>query len=122
MTLAMLCDAAGVPCKATGRWIERLVEVVVPTDVLIPRIDAEPGSLGAVRITTPPSLNPLQAARYSLAAMAYGMFDLVARESIRGAAWARPTVPSGRKRSGVAKSNAARQRAFRLRKIPQDMS
>ncbi|MHB1201325.1 MAG: hypothetical protein ACYCZ6_17600 [Polaromonas sp.] len=80
-----------------------------------PFIIAEPGSQGAVQINTPPNLNKQEAARYALAAMAYAMFDLVARESVRGQKWARPTMPSGRKRSGTAKSNSMRQRAHKAK-------
>ena len=117
VTLSVLCQAAGVSCRATGLWTERPVEVVVAVEGARPSVEAQPGLSGAVRVTTPVGLNEREAARYALAALAYALFDLVARQSIRGAAWARPTLPKGRARSGQAKSNAVRQRAFRARKL-----
>lgn len=116
ISLAELCAITGVECKATGSWVNRSVAVVVSAGGVPPGIEAEPGSCGAVRVTTPAGLSELQAARYSLAAMAYGLFDLVARQSVRGAPWVRPGLPKGRRPRGTAKSNMQRQREFQARK------
>lgn len=77
---------------------------------------AQPGYSGDVVVTVPDEDERL-AARAALAALAYGLCDSVARESIRGAQWARPAAPRGRPRSGRAKNTAERQRAFRRRKL-----
>jgi len=117
LSLYDLCEQAQVPCKATGTWTMRNVTVHTPEKSgVAPSIVCEPGSQGSVVITTPANLNPKDASRYALAAMAYGLFDFVARESVRGCSWARPTLPAGRKRSGTAKSNSVRQREFQARK------
>ena len=116
MRLQELCEKLGVQCRASGHWIERRIHVTHAEQGVDPAIEAEPGSTGAVHITTPAGASQTQSLQYALAAMAYGLFDLVARESIKGAAWARPTLPAGRKRSGTAKSNAARQRKFQAKR------
>lgn len=109
--LSELLRRAGAPCRASGRWSERLV-VIAPGESGIER---EPGDWGAVRIGVPSDLGEVDAARFAASAMAYGLMDLVARESIRGAYWARPAAPRGRPPTGRALSNAERQRNFRAR-------
>lgn len=104
---------AGVPCRASGRWTERLVTVTAGEQLDIER---EPGDWGGVRITVPAGLSARGAARLAVGALAYGLMDLVARESIRGQAWARPTLPRGRPRSGMALSGRERQRIHRARR------
>jgi hypothetical protein len=108
-TLRTLCIRAGVPCRATGAWTERLVEVVVAHEL---GITAEPGEGAAVQIAMPRS-EPRQMARLALAAMAYALHDLVAKESIRGQPWATIATPRGRIRTGTALSTRERQRRFR---------
>lgn len=111
-TLRSLCADAGVPCRASGVWTERPV-VVVPGERY--RIEAEAGDYGRVKIEVPAWLSLVDQKRHALGALAYGLMDLVARESLRGAAWARPANPRGRRSSGVALSTKERQRRYRAR-------
>ncbi len=111
-TLRQVLSDAGVPCRASGAWTERLI-VLVRREAAT--IEKEPGDWSPVRIGVPLGLSPRDAARYAVAAMAYGLMDVVARESIRGQSWAVPAPPRGRPRLGTAKSGAERQRAYRAR-------
>jgi len=111
IALRDLLSAAGLRCRASGRWTQRMI-VIEPGG---PFIEREPGDWGAVRIGVPDGLTARGRTRYAVAAMAYGLMDLVARESVRGAEWARPAAPRGRPRTGCAMSNAQRQRAWRAR-------
>ena len=99
-------------CRASGRWAERRVAIDRGPELAIV---TEPGDAGLVRVRVPASLTPRQAARWALSALAYGLMDLVARESIRGADWAKPAPPRGRPATGTASSNRERQRAHRRR-------
>ncbi len=76
---------------------------------------AEPGDWGKVRVELPYT-DRLNQARLALAAMAFGMHDIVAKESIRAAAWLRLRPPRGRPRSGCALSLKERQKRFRERR------
>jgi hypothetical protein len=97
---------AGLPCRASGRWTERRITVIAggPLD-----IEKEPGDWGGVRITAPASLSAQDAARLAVGALAYRLMDLVARESIRGRAWARPcrrskgSMPAPRQSAGTTR-------------------
>jgi hypothetical protein len=111
MTLRELLSLAGAPCRASGRWTERLVRIAPG----IAGIEREPGDWGAVRIGVHAGLSTRDAARYAAAAMAYGLMDLVARESLRGQPWARPAPARGRPRTGTAMTNRERQRLYRAR-------
>jgi hypothetical protein len=111
-TLRALCESAGVACKASGAWTERIVDVVAAQAL---EIAAEPGDGAPVRISVPPG-NRRHRARLALAAMAYGLHDLVARQSIRGESWTRIALPRGRIPSGAALSTRERQRRFRARR------
>lgn len=110
-----LCERAGVPCRASGEWTKRAV-VVVPTD-------DDGGSItvdvvhGTVSIGVPTHWGgtDVKDARYALGALAYGLFDLVARESIKGQPWAQIRRPPGPRRSGIALTSAERQRRYRSR-------
>jgi len=112
MTLRALCEAAGVLCKASGAWTDRVVDLAFADDV---KIVAGPGDWSAVRICSP-IIDRRLAARLGLAVMAYSLHDLVARQSIIGAPWARISAPRGRIARGVALSTAERQRRFRARR------
>lgn len=112
VSLRALCALAGVPCRASGDWTERSIVLERSENC---SIEAEPGGWGTVRIAVPKHLKPLAAHRYALAALAFSLMDLVARESIRGQAWSRPAVPRGRPPTGMAQSNRERQRAYRRR-------
>jgi len=85
-------------------------------------IEREAGDWGAVRIGVPSRVAPRAMARYACLAMAYGLMDIVARESVRGLPWTRPAAPRGRPRSGTAMTNAQRQAAHRARHPPPDRS
>lgn len=112
VALSDLCRHAGVACKASGAWTERPVCVYGGSGY---RIEAEPGGYGVVRIQVPAQLGEVERARHALAAMAYSLMDGVAREVVRGAAWAKPAKPVGRPRGGQALSGQARQRRYRAR-------
>ena len=108
LPLHVWIDRAGVPCRASGRWIDRPVVAAPNTQT-----QREPGDWGAVRVGVPQGLSSQDEARYVVVVMAFSVMDLVARESIRGAAWARPSPPPGRAPTGLAKSNRERQRTHR---------
>jgi hypothetical protein len=112
-SLRELLAVAGAPCRASGRWTERRVRIVPGAAGVI---EKEPGDWSPVRIGVPAGLSARDAARYAVAAMAYGLMDLVARESIRGQPWARPAPPRGRPATGTAMSNRERQRTYRARR------
>lgn len=112
-TVADLCAVAGIACKASGEWIRRSV-VVNQSDLLA--IDAEPGHCGAVRLTVPPQLSGREAARFALCVLAYGVHDLVARQSVAGHPWTKPRNPPGREKSGRALTTRERQRRFRRKR------
>ena len=114
-TIAELCRAAGVECRAIGNWVNRPVVIRAIGDSI--RIAAEPGDWGVVEIRMPASVKSGQEqARFALGALAYSVFDGVARASVAGHEWSRAALPRGR-RPGAArpKSNAERQQAFRER-------
>lgn len=83
------------------------------------RIVAEPGDWGKLRVELAAAENSendeQQRSRIALAALAYGLHDQVAKQSIRGENWAKVKAPVGRPRSGKALSNVVRQRRFRLK-------
>lgn len=112
LSLSQLCERAGVACKATGRWTTRQIELTRGPDT---RLVAEPGEWGSVIINLP-QLGGTDRARAALAALAFGMHDIVAKESIRSADWLRVGPPRGRPRSGRALSTKERQRRFRERR------
>lgn len=111
-TLRELCESAGVSCKASGAWTERVVDLIEAERL---QITAEPSDWSVVQIALPLA-DPRKAARIALAVMAYALHDLVAKQSIMGAPWARIAAPRGRSFSGTALSTVERQRLYRLRK------
>lgn len=114
-TISELCQIAGVECRAFGNWVNRPVVIRASGDIT--RIAAEPGDWGAVEITMPASIHSeREQARFALGALAYSLFDGVARASVAGHEWSRAALPRGR-RPGTARpqSNSERQRAFRDR-------
>jgi hypothetical protein len=111
-----LCVRAGVRCKASGAWTRRMVSFV-PSSSLFVR--AMPGANG-IEIGTDQT-DPVWRARIALSILAYSMMDLVARESIRGAEWARIKAPVGRPASGRRPmSSTERQRRWRSKHKKQD--
>lgn len=89
VSLFDLCGKLATPCRASGAWIQRPVYLRKDSTLHSPLIFAEPRN-GPVLIILPESLweNRWQIA---LSIMAYAMFDLVARQSIIGQPWNRPT-------------------------------
>lgn len=108
--LEALCARAGVVCQGLGAWTQRPVILVLGEAL---RIEAMPGYASPVRITLPlPTIDDRRAARLALGALAYGVLDLVARESIRGTLWSRASVP-GRPKSARPIKGAERTRRWR---------
>jgi hypothetical protein len=79
------------------------------------RICAEPGPWGKVKIEVPSSK---EARRFAIAleALAYGLHDVVARESIRGSHISSVRPRMGRPKKGSQRSNRQRQRDYRERR------
>lgn len=117
LTIRALCTRAGVACKASGRWVDRPVELVKRTHAA-PSVLAAPGDWGLVRITHGEQ-NQVKAAQFALAIMAYSLHDLVCRQSIAGQPWAQIALPRGRMKKPKAASNAERQQQFRARQRAQ---
>lgn len=113
MTIRELCQIAGISCKASGTWTERQVDLIHGKTI---EILAEPGDWGNVRITIP-ERNKVEKARTALAILAYGIYDVVARESIKGNIFFRIGPPRGRPRTGQALSVKERQRRFRRKRL-----
>jgi hypothetical protein len=113
LTLEALCSLAGVPCAAFGEWVLRPVVLRDGGDA--PWLTVEPGAWGVVHVGIPNARRTVEArAQWALGALAYVLFDGVARASIAGAAWARVEQPRGAKRHGRrAMTSAERQRRFR---------
>lgn len=84
-----LCKLAGVSCRASGKWIERPICLQKDTTGGIGQIFCEPGNTGTVTLFVPSNYAETEQdmARWGLGAMAYSVFDLVARESIKNALW-----------------------------------
>jgi hypothetical protein len=117
-TTGELCRLAEVTCQASGSWTERQVELCEGGD--ISAILYEPGYCGRVRILVPSTVaaDARAAARYALGALAYSLMDLVARQSILGAAWTKPDRRGRPKLPlGLKLSNAQRQERFRRKAL-----
>jgi hypothetical protein len=112
LTLRQVCERAGVACRASGAWTLRPISIVAGDSI---SVTAEPGSWGAVQIEVPRGTSQQAAARLALGVLAYALMDGVARESIRGAAWAKPAPPRGRPRAGKALNIRERQRRHQAR-------
>lgn len=109
-----LCSLAGVPCRATGTWTKRKIEIKLADEL---KIFSEPGDWGKVLIylKKKKQFKTIEKARAALCILAYSLHDLVAKESIKQAPWSRLIPPKGRKKSLRALSNKERQRLFRKR-------
>jgi hypothetical protein len=119
LTLREVCERAGVACRASGAWTLRPICIVAGGSI---SVTAEPGSWGAVRVEVPRGSTRQTAARLALGALAYSLMDSVARESIRGAAWAKPAPPRGRPSAGTALNVRERQRRLLARAQRQHKS
>lgn len=94
LPLEALCVQAGVACAAFGAWTQR--PIVLADGGQAPFIHAEPGDWGAVVIGVPAKrATPAARAQWALGALAYVLFDGVARASIAGASWAKAERPRG---------------------------
>lgn len=110
-TVRELCALVGVPCRGSGEWTNRLVEVRYGS---VLTITALPGDWGSVVITAPVR-GVLAQSQLALYLLAYALHDLVAKESIRTTKLAQISPPKGRPRRTRPQSNAERQRRFRER-------
>ena len=108
-TLRELCELAGVRCKATGAFTDRKVELAEGEEI---RVLAEPGDWGRVKIFLKTGSKKSMAMQ-ALIVMAYGLHDLVAKESIRGESWVKLKAPVGRPKCTKPLLNKERQRRFR---------
>lgn len=120
LTIRTLCARAGIACKASGRWVDRPVELVKRANTP-PSVLAAPGDWGMVRITHGEG-DQVKAAQFALAILAYSMHDLVCRQSIAGQPWAQISRPRGRVKKPKAASNAERQQKFRTRQRAKQRS
>jgi len=94
-TIEALCDEAGIACRVFGEWTQRLV-----TTRIAERPDDDAITVGvlddnAAEIVVPPrsTRDACTIARYALCALAYALFDLVARESVRDEPWTQMEIP-----------------------------
>lgn len=108
--LSDVCAQAGAPCRASGAWTRRPIRILRGP---VFTIEAEPGYQGRVQITVPASYSNQRAARLALGALAYALFDGVARASIKNEAWRRAAAPVGRPKSPTALNGAERQKRWR---------
>ena len=129
LPLADVCALAGVPCAALGAWTQRPILMTVladgdAQDGAQPWIQLEPGDWGAVALGIPAKrATPAARAQWALGALAYVLFDGVARVSIAGAAWARAEAPRGAVPAAQRPlTNAERQRRLRRRALTPALS
>ncbi|MCL1962443.1 MAG: hypothetical protein FWG56_11890 [Desulfovibrionaceae bacterium] len=115
ITLELLCAKAGTACKAFGQWTQRPVILRNAGDA-VPWIHAEPGDWNAVEVGAPPLKTDTARARWALGALAFALFDGVARASIAGAAWARIERPRGRL-PGTQRPRSSAERVRRARAL-----
>lgn len=115
IALDELCAQAGEVCQAFGPWTKRPIVLRPAAPKQQPWILAEPGDWGAVEIGVPHG-SDVQCARWALGALAFVLFDGVARATVQGKNWAQIERPRGRDREPRrAMTNAERQRRFRAR-------
>lgn len=74
LSLLDLCREAGIPCCASGAWVNRMVAREFNTEM---SILVEPGDTGRVLLAMPDT-----GAMAALEVMAYAMHDGVAKQSI----------------------------------------
>jgi len=110
-TVKKLCATNSIQCRFEGVSSHRTIRLVKSKK---PFIECTPNQ-GPVCIGTRYPVTSEAAQEYALAAMAYAVFDLAARESVRGIKKFNQIRLVGRPRSGRIKSNAERQREYRER-------
>lgn len=92
ITLEKLCEMAQTPCGGIGPWTQRPIILKDASDCL-GWIHAEAFSYGAVEIGVPHLPKSSQEnvqrdkARWAIGALAYALFDGVARATIKGQPW-----------------------------------
>ena len=86
ITLEQLCERAAGRCEAFGRWVQRPV-VLLRAHEQAPWLKAEPGDWGAVEIGVPNRGSAQREAQWALGALAFVLFDGVARATVQGKAW-----------------------------------
>lgn len=118
ITLERLCAKAGASCKALGPWTQRPV-IVRNAGHAPPWIHAEPGDWNAVEIGAPPLKTRTARARWALGALAFALFDGVARASIAGQPWAKIERPRGRP-PGTRRPRSNAERVRRMRALRRD--
>ena len=107
---------ADTRCDALGAWTQRPIVLRDAIDTA-PWLLAEPGDWGAVEIGAPHHANRVRQSRWALGALAYVLFDGIARATVNGKAWARIERPRGRQHEARrVQSNAERQAGFRARR------
>ena len=106
---------ADTRCEGLGAWTQRPI-VLCDAIETAPWLLAEPGDWGAVQIGAPHHANRVRQSRWALGALAYVLFDGVARATVNGKEWARIERPRGRQHEARrVLSNAERQARFRER-------
>jgi len=111
-SLLSLCESIGIPCRASGDWVGRKVIIEFDTSIANLTITAEPGSQGSVQVTIPEK-DRAHGNKIALAAMAYAMHDLVAKQSIVNQQWNKLAPKKGRPKTSRPKTNKERQQKLR---------
>ena len=115
VSIELLCRIADTHCEAFGRWTQRPI-VLLDAIEATPSLEAEPGDWGPVQICAPYPEDKVRQARWALGALAFVLFDGVARATVAGKAWARVERPRGRSKNVRRPlSIAERQERFRSR-------
>lgn len=92
--LSEICALAGIPCRASGMMARRLVVVLPSNEGGQPSIQARATTWGVVHIRVPAQVKTERGrARYALGALAFGLHDVAAKESIRRMRWSRAADP-----------------------------
>lgn len=109
ISIRELCRLVDIPCRASGIWANRQIAIQYGKECTI---RSEPGDWGKVKVTLPAKTKRKQA-QIALCILAYGLHDLVAKESIKGLSWSRICPPSGRPRKKRALTNKECQKKYR---------
>lgn len=115
VSIELLCQMADTRCEAFGPWTQR---PVVLRDAMntSPSMEAEPGDWGTVQICAPYPKEKIRQARWALGALAFVLFDGVARATVAGKTWAKIERLRGRSKDARRPRNIAeRQERFRSR-------
>ena len=92
--LSEICVLAGASCRASGMMARRLVVILPQGEGGKPSIQARATTWGVVHIRVPAQVKTERGrARYALGALAFGLHDVAAKESIRRLKWSRAADP-----------------------------